>query len=78
MNTISLNRRKLLSVIASNKSVFIGISDEFNKFLKSIPNSCPSCVYNKYSNTFDPLIDANKSEVQNRCFLIFRAEVKIL
>jgi hypothetical protein len=71
---------ELYKIIGNNKSLFSNINIEITNFVYHIGSaSCAgACGYRKVEVSFRKLIDRNRTEIENVCFLIFKRKVYIV
>lgn len=74
---MKISRIEFFKILINNRGVFGGVSENFDKFIKEIPNGCAGCYYRRVERVLNPLVNQHKQELQNRCFLIFKKDVII-
>lgn len=74
---MKINQKQLFDMVSKNRSIFLGVSQELDDFIKKLPNRCAACYYKKITQPFSQLVEKNREELQDRCSFITMSEVEI-
>tara|TARA_B100001094_G_C18145513_1_gene780444 strand:- start:45 stop:278 length:234 start_codon:yes stop_codon:yes gene_type:complete len=75
---IRMTYKELFKIVSSHKSEFMGINDEVNAFLESLPGGCGGCFYRRVNHSFGPMVSENVEEFKSRCLKILKKEVEFI
>ena len=77
---MNISYAELYKIIGNNKSLFNNINEEITNFVYHLGNNGCSgiCKYKKVEASFRKLVNRNKEEIENVCFLIFKKKVYIV
>lgn len=72
-----LTYAQFFKVLAKNKDVFLGISEELDSFIHQLPSTCAGCYYRKVSHIFPNIVNQSKAEVERHCSLFLKQDTEI-